>query len=173
LPCSFACIPTPLLQGPKPMCRWLAYSGSPIPLEELLYKPDHSLIDQSLHAQLSGQTANGDGFGVGWYGAGAEPVRTPRPSFGASCRLGTIATCVKLPGTSTRRSSSHMSAPRQGRPSSRPTATRSATAAGSGYTTASYAISPVSNANSHSPSTSRCTRVSRDPQIRSCCSTWR
>jgi hypothetical protein len=24
------------------MCRWLAYSGSPIPLEELLYKPECS-----------------------------------------------------------------------------------------------------------------------------------
>jgi predicted glutamine amidotransferase len=54
------------------MCRWLAYSGSPIPLEELLYKPEHSLIDQSLHAQLSGQTTNGDGFGVGWYGTRAD-----------------------------------------------------------------------------------------------------
>jgi predicted glutamine amidotransferase len=54
------------------MCRWLAYSGSAIPLEELLYKPDHSLIDQSLHAQLGGQTTNGDRFGVGWYGTGAD-----------------------------------------------------------------------------------------------------
>ena len=50
------------------MCRWLAYSGSPILLEELLYKPDHSLIDQSLHARLGVETTNGDGFGVGWYG---------------------------------------------------------------------------------------------------------
>jgi predicted glutamine amidotransferase len=54
------------------MCRWLAYSGSPIPLEELLYKPEHSLIDQSLYARFSGHTTNGDGFGVGWYGAGVE-----------------------------------------------------------------------------------------------------
>jgi glutamine amidotransferase len=54
------------------MCRWLAYSGSPIPLDELLYKPDHSLIDQSLHARLGVQTTNGDGFGVGWYGAGVD-----------------------------------------------------------------------------------------------------
>ncbi len=54
------------------MCRWLAYSGSPIPLEELLYKPEHSLIDQSLHARLGVETTNGDGFGVGWYGAGAS-----------------------------------------------------------------------------------------------------
>ena len=56
------------------MCRWLAYSGSPILLEELLYKPTHSLIDQSLHARLGVETTNGDGFGVGWYGAN---TRTP------------------------------------------------------------------------------------------------
>jgi predicted glutamine amidotransferase len=54
------------------MCRWLAYSGSPISLEELLYKPEHSLIDQSLHARLGVETTNGDGFGVGWYGAGID-----------------------------------------------------------------------------------------------------
>src|SRR5215212_6560661 len=54
------------------MCRWLAYSGSPILLEELLYKPDHSLIDQSLHARMGVETTNGDGFGVGWYGATSE-----------------------------------------------------------------------------------------------------
>jgi predicted glutamine amidotransferase len=54
------------------MCRWLAYSGSPILLEELLYKPEHSLIDQSLHARLGVDTTNGDGFGVGWYGPDTE-----------------------------------------------------------------------------------------------------
>jgi predicted glutamine amidotransferase len=54
------------------MCRWLAYSGSPILIEELLYKPKHSLIDQSRHARLGVDTTNGDGFGVGWYGAHSE-----------------------------------------------------------------------------------------------------
>jgi predicted glutamine amidotransferase len=54
------------------MCRWLAYSGSSILLEELLYKPDHSLIDQSLHARLGVETTNGDGFGVGWYDANTD-----------------------------------------------------------------------------------------------------
>jgi glutamine amidotransferase len=54
------------------MCRWLAYSGSPILLDELLFKPDHSLIDQSLHARLGVETTNGDGFGVGWYGANTD-----------------------------------------------------------------------------------------------------
>ena len=55
------------------MCRWLAYSGSPLLLEELLFKPEHSLIDQSLHAKLSATTTNGDGFGIGWYGSGEIP----------------------------------------------------------------------------------------------------
>ena len=27
------------------MCRWLAYTGSPIFLDELILKPEHSLID--------------------------------------------------------------------------------------------------------------------------------
>ena len=56
------------------MCRWMAYSGSPILLDELLYKPAHSLIDQSLNAKLGPHTTNGDGFGVGWYGEGDAPV---------------------------------------------------------------------------------------------------
>ena len=50
------------------MCRWLAYSGSPVLIEELLYKPKNSLIVQSLHSQLGAEPTNGDGFGVGWYG---------------------------------------------------------------------------------------------------------
>lgn len=55
------------------MCRWLVYSGSPILVADLLYKPKHSLIDQSLHARLGPHTTNGDGFGVGWYGEGDTP----------------------------------------------------------------------------------------------------
>jgi glutamine amidotransferase len=56
------------------MCRWLAYSGTPVRLEEMLYKPAHSLIDQSLHSRLGVETTNGDGFGVGWYGEGETPA---------------------------------------------------------------------------------------------------
>jgi predicted glutamine amidotransferase len=56
------------------MCRWAAYSGSPIRIEELLYKPQHSLIDQSLHSRLGAETTNGDGFGIGWYGVGDTPA---------------------------------------------------------------------------------------------------
>jgi predicted glutamine amidotransferase len=55
------------------MCRWLAYSGSPVLIQELLYSPSHSLIDQSLHSRLGAETTNGDGFGIGWYGEGTTP----------------------------------------------------------------------------------------------------
>jgi predicted glutamine amidotransferase len=48
------------------MCRWLAYSGAPVLLEDLLYKPKNSLVVQSLHSQLGVETTNRDGFGVGW-----------------------------------------------------------------------------------------------------------
>ena len=65
------------------MCRWLAYSGTPIPLEELLVKRDRSLIDQSLHSRLGATTTNGDGFGVGWYDMGGAPrlYRSTHPAW--------------------------------------------------------------------------------------------
>jgi glutamine amidotransferase len=56
------------------VCRWLAYSGSPVLLDELLYRPKHSLIVQSLHSQLGAEETNGDGFGIGWYGARTSPA---------------------------------------------------------------------------------------------------
>ena len=55
------------------MCRWMAYSGSPVALADLLLAPRHSLIDQSLHSRMGAETTNGDGFGVGWYGVGDTP----------------------------------------------------------------------------------------------------
>jgi glutamine amidotransferase len=65
------------------MCRWLAYSGTPIRMEELLLKRDRSLIDQSLHARLGATTTNGDGFGVGWYEEGEGPrlYRSTHPAW--------------------------------------------------------------------------------------------
>jgi predicted glutamine amidotransferase len=56
------------------MCRWMAYSGDPILADELLFRPEHSIIVQSLSAQLGGITTNGDGFGIGWYGNGTAPA---------------------------------------------------------------------------------------------------
>jgi len=55
------------------MCRWLAYSGSPILLSRALYTPAHSLIDQSLHSTMGAEPTNGDGFGIGWYDAMPAP----------------------------------------------------------------------------------------------------
>ncbi|MCX2946891.1 class II glutamine amidotransferase [Lentzea sp. NEAU-D7] len=55
------------------MCRWLAYSGSPVLLEELLYVPVNSLVTQSRHSRLGVETTNGDGFGVGWYANSPTP----------------------------------------------------------------------------------------------------
>jgi predicted glutamine amidotransferase len=51
------------------MCRWNAWFGQPIVIDELLYRTEHGLIDQSLHARLGVETTNGDGFGLGWYDA--------------------------------------------------------------------------------------------------------
>jgi len=59
------------------MCRWNAWFGQPIVIDELLYQTEHGLIDQSLHARMGVETTNGDGFGVGWYAdrAGSIPGR--------------------------------------------------------------------------------------------------
>ena len=59
------------------MCRWLAYTGSPLQMESVLFKATHSLIDQSLHARMGATTTQGDGFGLGWYGRPRAPRPTP------------------------------------------------------------------------------------------------
>ncbi|HKX68004.1 MAG TPA: class II glutamine amidotransferase [Intrasporangium sp.] len=56
------------------MCRWMVYSGGPILVEDLLFKPKYSLIEQSLHSRMGATTTNGDGFGIGWYGDREEPA---------------------------------------------------------------------------------------------------
>ncbi len=55
------------------MCRWAAYIGPDIFLEEIVTRPEHSLISQSLHADEGKTDTNGDGFGMAWYGAHNEP----------------------------------------------------------------------------------------------------
>ena len=49
------------------MCRFVAYLGREILMEEVLVKPTNSIIMQSLHAKESDVRTNGDGFGIGWY----------------------------------------------------------------------------------------------------------
>ena len=65
------------------MCRWMAWRGQPVLLEELLFEPPHSLVVQSLHADMGAEPTNGDGFGVGWYGTGEGPgvYRSVEPAW--------------------------------------------------------------------------------------------
>lgn len=65
------------------MCRWLAYSGSPVLLDELLHQGQYSLLYQSLHSRMGAEETNGDGFGVGWYGEGnqAGVYRSVEPAW--------------------------------------------------------------------------------------------
>jgi predicted glutamine amidotransferase len=65
------------------MCRFLAYRGPEVFMEDLIAAPCHSLIHQSLHAEEAKTETNGDGFGVGWYGARPVPglYREVRPAW--------------------------------------------------------------------------------------------
>src|SRR4029077_1448759 len=55
------------------MCRWAAYLGEEVFLEDIVTAPCHSLIAQS-HRAIEGKSpTNGDGFGLAWYGQRPEP----------------------------------------------------------------------------------------------------
>jgi glutamine amidotransferase len=51
------------------MCRIAAYTGPAIPLENIIVRPVHSLLEQSQHATEAKLAVNGDGFGISWYDA--------------------------------------------------------------------------------------------------------
>lgn len=55
------------------MCRWAAYWGEAIFLEDIISRPGHSLIHQSHCATKCHTAINADGFGVAWYGERPEP----------------------------------------------------------------------------------------------------
>ncbi len=55
------------------MCRWMGWVGQSVLIDELLFKTQHGIVDQSLHSRMGAETTNGDGFGLGWYGAGEGP----------------------------------------------------------------------------------------------------
>ena len=55
------------------MCRWAAYLGEEVFLEDIVTAPCHSLIAQSHCAQEAKSPTNGDGFGLAWYGDRPEP----------------------------------------------------------------------------------------------------
>jgi glutamine amidotransferase len=55
------------------MCRWAAYTGAPIFLEDIVSSPGHSLVRQSHCASECKTAINADGFGIAWYGERPEP----------------------------------------------------------------------------------------------------
>jgi len=66
------------------MCRFIAYHGHPVVIADLLYRPRHSLVSQSMRAELMSQSFNADGFGIGFYTEGeASPcvLRTCSPAW--------------------------------------------------------------------------------------------
>jgi glutamine amidotransferase len=55
------------------MCRWAAYIGAPVFLEDIVSLPGHSLVRQSHEASECKSAINADGFGLAWYGDRPEP----------------------------------------------------------------------------------------------------
>lgn len=100
------------------MCRWIAYRGHPVYMEELVTRPRHSLVHQSLHATEAKTGTNGDGFGLGWFGERREPglYRELRPAWSdenllaicAQVRSGLFFAHVRAAtGTATSRANCH------------------------------------------------------------------
>ena len=56
------------------MCRWMAWFGQPVLIDEVVFKTKHGIVDQSLHSRMGAEPTNGDGFGIGWYGWGEGPA---------------------------------------------------------------------------------------------------
>lgn len=66
------------------MCRFVAYQGHPVLIADLLYRPRHSLVQQSMHSEMLSQPFNADGFGVGFYTPGDPTpcvVRSTAPAW--------------------------------------------------------------------------------------------
>jgi predicted glutamine amidotransferase len=80
------------------MCRWMAWFGQPLLIDELLFKSQHGIVDQSLHSRLGAEPTNGDGFGLGWYGTGEGPAvyRSVAPAWG-DANLRELAAHVESP----------------------------------------------------------------------------
>jgi len=80
------------------MCRWLAYSGTPVLLADVLFTPIHSFIDQSRRSRLGAEITNGDGFGIGWYDSRETPgvFRSTEPAWG-NANLSEVAKHVTSP----------------------------------------------------------------------------
>ena len=55
------------------MCRWAAFIGQPIFLDQVIENPGHSLLVQSKAAEEAKTAINADGFGVAWYDHRPQP----------------------------------------------------------------------------------------------------
>jgi predicted glutamine amidotransferase len=55
------------------MCRFLAWSGAPRFLDELVMDQEQSLVEQSRHALIGKTPINADGFGLAWYSERDRP----------------------------------------------------------------------------------------------------
>ena len=80
------------------MCRWMAWYGQPLLIDEVLFKTPHGIVDQSLHSRLGAEPTNGDGFGLGWYGTGEGPgiYRSVHPAWG-DANLRELAAHIESP----------------------------------------------------------------------------
>jgi predicted glutamine amidotransferase len=80
------------------MCRWMAWHGQPVLIDELLFRSPHGIVDQSLHARMGAEPTNGDGFGLGWYGMGNGPAvyRSVAPAWG-DANLRELAAHIESP----------------------------------------------------------------------------
>ena len=80
------------------MCRWAAYCGEPLFLEDIVSSPAHSLIAQSHSATEARTATNGDGFGIAWYGERETPglYRDVLPAW-SDCNLKSIARQIRSP----------------------------------------------------------------------------
>src|SRR3954453_10908728 len=80
------------------MCRWMGWLGQPVLIDELLLKTQHGIVDQSLHSRMGAETTNGDGFGIGWDGAGEGPgvYHSIAPAWG-DANLRELAAHVESP----------------------------------------------------------------------------
>jgi glutamine amidotransferase len=76
----------------------MAWLGQPVLIEELLFKTQHGIVDQSLHARMGAEPTNGDGIGLGWYGSGEGPAlyRSVAPAW-ADTNLRELAGHVESP----------------------------------------------------------------------------
>ncbi len=100
------------------MCRWIAYVGEPVFVEDFVCVPCQSLIAQSMRSREAHSEMNADGFGLGWYGERSTPgvFRDIRPAWSDE-NLKSLAHQIRAPlyfahvrastGTATTRANCH------------------------------------------------------------------